>query len=256
MEPQYSVLLFSKYSPNCKRLFTIIQQSGIDFTYIQLLCVDNNKVRQQIKSTNQIDIKTVPCLLLIYSNGNVEKYDGNYVFEWFNALIPKIPPPRMPSTPQGPQYQDPPEEPQEEEPEPQEAPKPRKKQVIPAPKPKDPPKPKIPSRMKPIQEESGATSIDDLPYEPRSNKTLPAPRRIRQDEGNYEEDENFFSGDAVDHRRETGNSVKKDTTQQASPDPYGTLARAKEFAQGREEIEQSINSQQRRPQVRTREQEA
>jgi hypothetical protein len=42
MEPQYSILVFSKFSPNCQRLIDKISSSGLNMG-LQSLCIDNDK---------------------------------------------------------------------------------------------------------------------------------------------------------------------------------------------------------------------
>lgn len=93
MEPEYSVLLYSKYSPISNQLQNIIQKSGINFEKIfslQFLCIDNEKIKNRVINNPNIDVNTVPCLLLVYTNGGIEKYDGNSIFEWFEQQIYNI----------------------------------------------------------------------------------------------------------------------------------------------------------------------
>ena len=51
MEPQFSVLLYSKYSPLSKKILDIIQSSPVNLEQVvslQTLCIDNEKVRKRI----------------------------------------------------------------------------------------------------------------------------------------------------------------------------------------------------------------
>jgi hypothetical protein len=82
----HHVILFSKYSNACKKFNdTIINSNlGIDF---KLLCIDNKKIRDKIISPNNtIDIKNVPCLLII-NNDIIDKYEGQDSFIWLNDII-------------------------------------------------------------------------------------------------------------------------------------------------------------------------
>ena len=82
----HHVILFSKYSSACKKFNdTIINSNlGIDF---KLLCIDNKKIRDKIISPNNtIDIKNVPCLLII-NNDIIDKYEGQDSFIWLNDII-------------------------------------------------------------------------------------------------------------------------------------------------------------------------
>lgn len=281
MEPSYSVLIFSKYSPNCKKLFDMVASSGIDFerTRLQLLCIDNEKVRKRIRDNEQIDVTSVPCILCIFSNGGVEKYDGGHAFAWIENLIARFAPPPPPITsrpPPPPQRSPRREEPQpepEQEPEPEREPdrepdpeiesyrepEPRAPRPRSQPKARQPkqPKIKVPSRMKPIRrdepDDTQATSITDIPLEDLESSTdrhknIPPPRRIRQDEGQYIEDENLFSGEAPDIRRGSSTGVRSSATDRKnSPDPHGLRAKAEELARGRDDMESIWGAQNRRP---------
>lgn len=231
MEPSYSILLYSKYSPNCKKLFNLIDSVNLEIK-IDTFCVDNEKVRNQVK-TSQIGVSIVPCILLIFPNGNVEKYEGGHAFSWVENLIP----PPQPQPVQQPiprpivQQRKAPkiQESEEEEPieeEPIEELPPRKIKSR-------------PGRVK----KGGVSSIDEIPLEDDRHRNLPQPKRVRQGEKSYEEDDNLFSGEPVDNRKEPVNSVKKESSESGS----SIMARAKELAMGREETESVINKPKRRP---------
>ena len=89
----YSILLHSKYSDNSKKLLGSIEASGTnfyDFTKIQLVCIDNEEVRDRIVNNKEIDIGGVPCILNIFNDGNVEKYEGVDAFKWVEQIIGKL----------------------------------------------------------------------------------------------------------------------------------------------------------------------
>lgn len=103
MEPQLSVLLYSKYSALSKSIMNIIQTSGLDFTNkfrLQPLCIDNEEIRKRIIENKQIQVTSVPCLLLIFPDGGIEKYDGAHAFEWVEGIIRQFTPPPPPPPPQ------------------------------------------------------------------------------------------------------------------------------------------------------------
>lgn len=90
MEPRLSVLLYSKYSSLSKNLMDMIQTSGVDFVNkfaLQSLCIDNEKIRKRITQDDKIQVKSVPCLLIMFPDGGLEKYDGAHVFEWVEGII-------------------------------------------------------------------------------------------------------------------------------------------------------------------------
>lgn len=82
-----SILVYSKYSNNSKRLIDLIQNSNVDFSGLKSLCVDNDKIRKRIKQNPHLDVTTVPCILNIYANGTVEKFEGAYAFSWVEKII-------------------------------------------------------------------------------------------------------------------------------------------------------------------------
>jgi hypothetical protein len=101
MEFNSGVLLYSKYSATSKKLMDYIKTSGVDFTNLiglQHLCVDNEQVRKRITNNSQIAISSVPCILLIYKDGGIEKYEGSSVFNWCEDVIKQFtqPPQNIP----------------------------------------------------------------------------------------------------------------------------------------------------------------
>ena len=108
MDPQYSVLLFSKYSQNCNKLFSIMTNSGVNFSPLQSLCIDNENIRKRILENKQFNITVVPSILSVFSNGNVETYEGLNAFNWVQAIIAKFAPPPQQLPPPPPQQLPPP----------------------------------------------------------------------------------------------------------------------------------------------------
>ena len=99
MEKNLCVLLYSKYSQHSKNFMDLLQQSPIDFTTLvglNPLCIDNENIRKRIISSSKLNIDIVPCILLIYPDGGVEKYAGITAFNWAEDIIrqniPSLPP--------------------------------------------------------------------------------------------------------------------------------------------------------------------
>lgn len=89
-EPNFSTLIYSKYSKNSTKFLELIKNSGVDFTSfmkMECLCIDNQKIRNRVLSNTKIEVKTVPCVLIVFPSGNIEKYDGESVFNWANNII-------------------------------------------------------------------------------------------------------------------------------------------------------------------------
>ena len=90
MEIQYTAMLNSRYSQPCQNFLNILFDSDIDYKNLLKFVkinIDNKEIRKQILSSNNIDIKYVPCILIIYTNGSVEKYEGNDSFKWLDEII-------------------------------------------------------------------------------------------------------------------------------------------------------------------------
>jgi hypothetical protein len=98
------VLLYSKYSPMSNKLMTALSSCPLDLkTLVGLstVCVDNEEIRKQIlKKDNKIEISSVPCVLIVYNTGGVEKYEGRSAFEWIEETINRYLPIQTQSEPQ------------------------------------------------------------------------------------------------------------------------------------------------------------
>lgn len=96
--PSNIVLLYSKYSPNCKNIMDIIKTNNMSFIFP--LCVDNQQIREVVLKSS-FAISSVPCLLVTYPSGGIEKFEGINVSEWLNNLMEKVnPPPQTQPQPQ------------------------------------------------------------------------------------------------------------------------------------------------------------
>jgi hypothetical protein len=92
VENYYSVLLYSKYSEFSKNIIKNIENSGFDFVNkkkLSTVCIDNDDIRNRILNSNNMDIKVVPCILVIHDDGIVEKYEGDDAFKWVDEIITK-----------------------------------------------------------------------------------------------------------------------------------------------------------------------
>ena len=87
MNTEYFVLLFSKYSNTCKKLMDTINNGDLNLNF-NYLCIDNKDIRNKIVTSSEIDIKNVPCLLVINEqSGSIDKYEGQDSFIWVNDII-------------------------------------------------------------------------------------------------------------------------------------------------------------------------
>jgi len=104
MDIRLSALLYSEYSLQCSRFLSLLDGASVDVmsaVNLRLLNIDNKKIRQQILGSPVIDVKVVPCVLIVHVDGVVEKYEGRDAFEWLEHLIAALtpPPPPPPPTP-------------------------------------------------------------------------------------------------------------------------------------------------------------
>ena len=84
---EYFVVLFSKYSNACKKFLDTINNGKLNMNF-NYLCIDNKDIRNRIVTSKEIDIKNVPCLLVINEqSGSIDKYEGQDSFIWINDII-------------------------------------------------------------------------------------------------------------------------------------------------------------------------
>lgn len=179
MEHHLCVLLYSKYSPMSKQLMTAMESSPVNLTTtvgLNPVCIDNEEVRERILKANKIDVSSVPCVLIVYRTGGVEKYEGQGAFQWIEETVRKhmpSPPPQPVQRPPSPQpvqrpvrhkpirKPDPEYEEECESSEDDYVPEPRRRRSR-----RSPPKQRRPSSRKPPQEPTKApaqaTALEDL----------------------------------------------------------------------------------------------
>ena len=102
------VLLYSKYSPMSSKLMSALSTCPVDLSTtvgIRPVCIDNEDIRRQILKDKKIEINSVPCLLIAYNTGNVEKYEGSNAFQWIEETVSKYMPRHQPQPQPQPQLQ-------------------------------------------------------------------------------------------------------------------------------------------------------
>ena len=214
---QLCVLLYSKYSPNSKKFITMLQEAPIDFSSIvgmNTLCIDNTIIRKQVMRSKDIQIEVVPCILLVYSDGGVEKYDGPHAFNWAEEVIKtnssnKSQPP-LPIQPQSRQKTGDIQQ--------------------------SPPKQIGPSR----------TSIEDLVSDEEDQGEVEAepsalgrpPRSIRSDAGNYELEGEF--GEVEEVNRQVTRGVKSSALEQPGQKGGDLMSIALEMQKNREKADSTV----------------
>jgi hypothetical protein len=86
----FSLLLYSNFSQNSAIVRSKIQTSGINFKQLvglRELCIDMKKVRETIVNNSKIQVSIVPCLLIGYSDGMIEKYEDQNLHDWVDEII-------------------------------------------------------------------------------------------------------------------------------------------------------------------------
>lgn len=236
---KYSILLYSKYSTHSKQLLDIIGTSTIDFkTIVNLttLCVDSKVVRERIKN-NKLNVKYVPCILTIYNNGVVEKYDGINAFNWVDDIIKQLTPAKPVLPPPKPivminkvedEYADNEEEDEEED-----------EEIVPK---------KVIIKSKKKMSRNRVTKIDDLlDIDDDSDRMINKKKSLRlKDKGNYEAENDTFN----DERAVDVTTASKAIRPENSPGA-NTLNKAKELAKMRESDIANDNTKIKPPRVVT-----
>ena len=86
------------------KLMTSLSSCPLDLKMLvglSTVCIDNEEIRKQIlKKDNKIEISSVPCVLIVYNTGSVEKYEGVSAFEWIEETISRYVPLQSQSEPQ------------------------------------------------------------------------------------------------------------------------------------------------------------
>ena len=92
MEHNLCILLYSKYSEICLELIKAIEDCPVNIceeNSIILLCIDNKDIRKKIIECKNIEIKTLPTLLLIYNDDIIIKHEEQKVFDWIDNYVNK-----------------------------------------------------------------------------------------------------------------------------------------------------------------------
>lgn len=86
MEVKLTVFLYSKYSEPSKKLISIAENIPLQAKQIfkpVFLSVDSERIRKNISNK----IKLVPCIIISYTNNQLEKFEGEAAFEWLQDII-------------------------------------------------------------------------------------------------------------------------------------------------------------------------
>jgi hypothetical protein len=59
---------------------------------VHTLCIDNKKVRDHVRSSKKVVVDNVPCILAVYEDGYIEKYEGERAMQFTKGLVEKYRP--------------------------------------------------------------------------------------------------------------------------------------------------------------------
>ncbi len=242
--PDNIICLYSKFSRNCKRFSSV---AGPKIPIIKFVCIDNEKVRQKVLANLSIQVQVVPCILLTYSNGVIEKFDGENAFRWAAGIIQKMERPQVQEQFQAQPQAQPQPQPQEQmqlqaQPQPQEQAQLQPQSQLQA-QPQEQVQPQIPIQQNPVQKSqpiqqqvptSQQQSIPQIPIGSQSLNEQPTQNGIppvtNNRYGTAIEDLKDDDGDLeYIERRDVPDMINKSVTKDS-----GILMRAQQLASVRE----------------------
>lgn len=87
-EPTLLIVLYSKYSPQCQRILNVYNSSLTE--KIKMVSIDNREYRKLVST--KLNVKTVPCVLMVFDDKKIEKFEGLEVSDWIINTIAKLSP--------------------------------------------------------------------------------------------------------------------------------------------------------------------
>lgn len=81
-QPKSVILLWSEHSEKCAQLRQLLSQEQLSL--FEKICVDNDQIRSIICGSQKLQIRFLPCLLILNEYKDIlAKFEGNDVFKWF-----------------------------------------------------------------------------------------------------------------------------------------------------------------------------
>jgi len=84
MNTSLIILFYSQYSQSCIDLIKALSSTTLD---IRLLCIDKKRIKEHVLQDTRYQIRVVPTVLIIHSDGNTEKYEDNAAGQWLIRLM-------------------------------------------------------------------------------------------------------------------------------------------------------------------------
>lgn len=90
MQPEYLIVLFSKYSSVCQSLLELYDEQSMNT--IKFVCIDHSSIRKRVLEDKILQIKQVPCVLFVYPQNRIEKFEGANVTKWLSEKLLQLQP--------------------------------------------------------------------------------------------------------------------------------------------------------------------
>jgi hypothetical protein len=221
MSEQVVILLHSKYSEACKSLFEIMESSTVNFEFIKLLCIDNQELREKIQ-TSELQITSIPCILILHRDGKMEKYEGKEAYVYIDTFVAPI---------REKQFQ------QEQLRAQQEQLRQQQEQL------------RAQQEQQRLEieriQKAKETEIEmnrNARLESDRHRIVQQPPQVRDGAMGYDRSNEYFDNERPASSQIPPSAIR-DSTAQAQADPHGTASKLKEFARERELAEQEIQKQ-------------
>jgi hypothetical protein len=80
---QFFVFIHSNFSEPSLKCEAIIKTLPAELN-VNYLCVDNRETREIIQNDPNLEIRLVPCLLIVNTEGRITKYEGKKCYEYLS----------------------------------------------------------------------------------------------------------------------------------------------------------------------------
>jgi vacuolar-type H+-ATPase subunit F/Vma7 len=84
MNTSIIILFYSQYSQSCIDLIKTLSSTTLD---VRLLCIDKKKIKDHVLSDTRYQVRVVPTILVLHSDGNTEKYEEGAAGQWLIRLM-------------------------------------------------------------------------------------------------------------------------------------------------------------------------
>ncbi len=89
MDIRFTAVLHSNYSSASARFLETLHSLPANLQLQlkpALLCIDSEQVRLAIQNSSLVQVSVVPCIIIAYNDGGVEKFEGETAFKWLESV--------------------------------------------------------------------------------------------------------------------------------------------------------------------------